>query len=173
MTICKSAYLLRALTLTAGAALIAGNGIAGSIVSGSLQAGLTTGSLAGVTFSVMYSYDASQINPSGDSYITLSSFDFNLLGTEFMRSDINQGGQVVFRNGILNNVTASFQGVLPPGSPVNDISFGFGGPGVIGYVDRAGAFGDGSFRFSAAPEPRTLTICVVALSCLLLRIRSA
>jgi hypothetical protein len=32
-----------------------------------------------------------------------------------------------------------------PNSPVQNITFGFGGPGVIGYIDLNGQFGSGSF----------------------------
>src|SRR5262249_51924198 len=75
---------------------------------------------------------------------------FTLLGVPFTRNDIFQGGQVIFRDGVLVNVTASFQVVLPPNSPVNNITFGFGGPGVIGYIDLHDQFGSGSFTVVCA-----------------------
>jgi hypothetical protein len=159
----KSAHLLRTFLLAACAALTAGNGAAAPIVFGNLDGSLDTGSLAGTRFPVTYSYDASQINPIGDSFIFLNSFDFTLLGTEFTRNDIFQGGQVIFRNGVLDDVTASFQVVLPPHAPVNNITIGFGGPGVIGYIDLAENFGTGSFRFTPIPEPGTLILFFVAL----------
>jgi hypothetical protein len=66
----------------------------------------------------------------------------------FSRDRITQGGQAIFRDGALENVTAS---------PVNNITFGFGGAGVIGYIDRAGKFGQGALiRYpcgTAAPLP--------------------
>jgi hypothetical protein len=150
------------------AALTAGVGTAGQIVFGDLDASLDTGSLAGTMFPVSYSYDASQISPAGDSYILLNSFDFTLLGTEFSKSDIFQGGQVIFHNGVLYDVTASFQVFLPPNTPVENITFGFGGPGVIGYIDLAGDFGLGSFTSTPVPEPGTLISSFLALGGLLL-----
>ncbi|GAC1460824.1 MAG: hypothetical protein PVSMB1_11090 [Gemmatimonadaceae bacterium] len=45
-------------------------------------------------------------------------------------------------------VTASFQVRMPPNSPVKNITFGFGGPGVIAYIDLDDQCGSGSF----APE---------------------
>ena len=113
---------------------------------------LSTGSLVGVSFPVSFSYDAGQANPVGDSFITLNSIDFTLLGVAFDKANILQGGQVILHNGVSENVTASFQGPpLPPNSPVENITFGFGGPGVIGYIDLQGQFGNGSFTF--VPEP--------------------
>ena len=50
------------------------------------------------------------------------------------------------RDGLFENVTASFQVFLPPGAPVKNITFGFGGPGIIGYIDLGGQFGSGSFE---------------------------
>jgi hypothetical protein len=119
-----------------------------NIVFKTLNASLDTGTLAGTAFPVSFSYDACQVAPVGQSFITLSSFDFTLLGVPFTRNDIFQGGQVIFQDGILQDVTASFQVILPPNSPVNNITFGFGGPGVIGYIDLAGQFGGGSFTVS-------------------------
>jgi hypothetical protein len=130
------------------------------IVFDTLNASLNTGSLAGLTFSVSFSYDAGQIQPVGDSFIDLSSFDFTLLGVPFDRNEIFQGGQVIFRDGILNNVMASYQVVLPPKSPVENITFGFGGPAIIGYIDNAHHSGTGSFTFASAavPEPSSVRL---------------
>jgi len=125
--------------------LIAATAAHGQVVFRQLNASLDTGSLAGTTFPVSFSYDSSQVSPSGDSYVQLTSFDFTLLGVQFTRNDIFQGGQAIFHDGVLNNVTASFQVILPPNSPVSNITFGFGGPGVIGYADLQNQFGDGSF----------------------------
>ena len=115
------------------------------LVTGSLHASLDTDSLAGTRFSVSFSYDPSQVQPIGDSFVQLNSFEFALLGVQFTRQDIFQGGQVIFHDGVLTNVIASFQVFLPPNSPVQNITFGFGGPGVIGYIDLNGQFGSGSF----------------------------
>ena len=137
--------------LTALTLFLATNSTASAtnIVFYTFNASLDTGSLAGTTFSVCYSYDADQVQPSGESYVTLNSFDFTLLGTPFTRSEIFQGGQVIFQDGVAQDVTASFQVFLPPSSPVNNITFGFGGPGVIGYVDLDYQFGDGSFSLDS------------------------
>ena len=121
----------------------------GELVTNSLSASLDTGSLAGTTFTVSFSYDSDQVLSLGESYVQLSSFDFILLGVSFTRHDIFQGGQAIFQDGIIRNVTASFQVILPPNPPVRNITFGFGGPGVIGYIDLSGQFGTGSFTFRA------------------------
>jgi hypothetical protein len=118
-----------------------------TIVYGTLTASLDDGSLAGTTFSVVYSYDADQVSDTGESFVTLNSFDFTLLGVAFTRGDIFQGGQVIFLDGVPENVTASFQVLLPPDSPVNNITFGFGDPLGIGYIDLDNQFGSGSFAF--------------------------
>src|SRR6185312_13652119 len=149
---------------------------AGTIVFDSLNASLNTGSLAGTTFSVSFSFDASQINPAGPSFILLSSFDFTLLGTSFDRSSIFQGGQAWLQDGVLNNVTASYQVVLPPSAPVQNITFGFGGPGSIGYLDLSGNFGAGAFTFAqpaiGAPEPGTGAMILMAcVACVILLFR--
>ena len=69
------------------------------LVTNSLDASLDTGSLAGTTFSVLFSYDSSQVLPVGDSYVQLNSFDFTLFGVQFTRHDIFQGGQALFHDG--------------------------------------------------------------------------
>lgn len=158
--------------LAAYASLATVRGTAATIVFGNLEASLDTGSLAGTAFPVTYSYDAALIDPAGVSFITLNSIDFTLLGTVFTAKDLSQGGQVIFDHGVLYNLTASFQGVLPPGAPVNNITFGFGGPGIIGYIDLAGNDGTGSFRFPPscvissilAGPPKQLEVAVQALT---------
>ena len=123
------------------------------VVCRTLEASLDDGSLAGTTFPVTISYDADQVSRAGESFVSVLSFDFTLLGVVFTHADILQGGQAIFESGILQNVTASFQGVLPPDSPVKDITFGFGGPGVIGYIDVDNQYGSGAFRISRVDEP--------------------
>src|SRR5579863_8461508 len=150
--------MVRWLLLTALAVLP----IRAGLVSETLFASLTSGSLAGVTFPATFSYDPSGVNPVGTSFAFLQSFDFVLLGVPFNQSNISQGGQAVFQNGVLNNVTASFQGSVPTNSPVDNITFGFGGPGVIGYQDLSRAFGSGTFTF-AVPEPASILLAGVAL----------
>jgi hypothetical protein len=134
---------------------------ASPIVFDSLDASLNTGSLAGVSFPVSFSYDAGEVAPIGESFVTLTSFDFTLLGVHFTRGDIFQGGQAIFEDGVLNDVTASFQVFLPPQSPVENITFGFGGPGVIGYIDLNHQFGSGSFTSAPAPAPEPATVLLV------------
>jgi hypothetical protein len=139
----------RALSAVVLLVLAASRVDARTIVFRTLNASLDQGSLAGTTFPLSLSYDADQIAPVGESFVTLESFDFTLLGVAFTRHDIFQGGQAIFENGILENVTASFQVILPPNSPVHNITFGFGGPGVIGYADLDNQFGSGSFTIQS------------------------
>lgn len=117
-----------------------------NIVFGTLNASLNDGSLAGTTFQILFSYDADQVADTGDSYVPLNSFDFTLLGVPFTRNDIFQGGQVIFQDGVFQNVTASFQVILPPNSPVQNITFGFGDPMGIAYIDLDGNYGTGSLE---------------------------
>jgi uncharacterized protein (TIGR03437 family) len=125
-------------------------GAAQQIVSGKLLASLKTGSLAGIAFPVSFSYDASGAPPQGQVFLPLTTFSFTLRGTKFTRNDIFQGGQVILRDGRFENVTASFQVFLPPSPPLLNITFGFGGDGIIGYIDLAGNYGSGTFELSAA-----------------------
>ena len=118
-----------------------------------LVALLDQGSLDGIKLRATFSYDDTGVTARGDCWLTLLSFDFELEGVHFNRQWIDQGGQVVFHNGVIENVTASFQGEMPAGSPVRNITFGFGGPGVIGYVDDQGAFGHGTFMILARFRP--------------------
>ena len=120
---------------------------AANMVVMTLDASFDTGSLAGTTFSVCYSFDADAVAPVGETYLPLNSFDFTLRGASFTRNHIFQGGQVIFTDSVLENVTASFQVFLPPHSPVKNVTFGFGGPGIIGYSDLHDQFGSGSFTF--------------------------
>ncbi|HVT40759.1 MAG TPA: hypothetical protein VHE78_17095 [Gemmatimonadaceae bacterium] len=128
--------------------LVAARADAQNIVRGCFDASLDDGSLAGTTFTVIFSYDADEVSDTGDSYVSLSSFDFTLLGVPFTRDDIFQGGQAIFHDAVLDNVTASFQVRLPPNSPVNNITFGFGSSRGIAYIDLDNQFGSGSFVFS-------------------------
>jgi len=125
-----------------------------NIVFGTLNASLDNGSLAGTTFQIVFSYDADQVADTGDSYVTLNSFDFTLLGVPFTRSDIFQGGQVIFQDGVFQNVTASFQVILPPNAPVQNITFGFGVPMGIAYIDLDGQFGSGSLELVSTASAR-------------------
>jgi hypothetical protein len=51
---------------------------------------------------------------------------------------------------------------------VENITFGFGGPGVIGYIDPNGQFGLGSFAFISVPEPSTFALILAGLLMMLL-----
>jgi uncharacterized protein (TIGR03437 family) len=126
------------------------NAAAENIVTAKLAASLDSGGLAGTRFPVNFSYDSDRVAAAGESYVPVESFDFVLGGVAFARKDIFQGGQVVFRDGKLSDVTASFQVVLPDNAPVRNITFGFGGYGVIGYIDLQGNFGKGSFDIASA-----------------------
>src|SRR5579864_4167116 len=65
----------------ASLALIAGTGtraLAEHISSRAFIVSLNSGSLAGTTFPVFFSYDADQVSAQGDSFIALTSIDFTL-----------------------------------------------------------------------------------------------
>ena len=140
-------------------------------VTSFLDASLTTGSLSGTNFVVSFSYDNSTLTGIGQEFLSLVSFDFTLLGTQFTRADINQGGQAIFQDGTLENITAAFfPGLFHPGvnAPVSTIAFGFGGPGVIGYIDLDRQSGEGTYSFaSTAPEPPTFLSLLLGLGALL------
>ena len=135
------------------------------IVFDQLDASLTTGSLAGTHFPVSFSYDADKILPSGDTYISLNSFDFTLLGVPFNRDEIFQGGQVILHDGHIDDVTASYQVLLPAGSPVVNITFGFGTAEGIGYIDRSLQNGTGRYTVASdtVPEASSVELLLVGL----------
>jgi hypothetical protein len=76
------------------AAYLASAGLveAAPISPGQFFSMLNTGTLAGASFPVSFSYDAGQINPVGDSFIGLTSIDFTFMGVAFDRANILQGG---------------------------------------------------------------------------------
>ena len=123
---------------------------------------MTTGSLAGTAFVFSFSYNNSLLVGSGQEFISLTSFDFNLLGSPFTIADITQGGQAIFQDGVLHNVTAAFFTVPPRTAPVASIAFGFGGPGVIGYRDLNFELGGGSYQ-QAVPEPSSFLSVALGL----------
>src|SRR5215472_5920112 len=108
-----------------------------AVTNASFVAYLTNGSLSGLEFPVQYSYDAAGITGGPEDYLQLLSFDFNLQGTQFSGTNIQQGGQVIFHYAKLYNITAEFYPSIdgPAGAPVNQIAFGFGESGSIGYSD--------------------------------------
>jgi len=122
----------------------------GSIVERILDASLTSGSMANTEFTVRFSYDDSNLTGQGQEFLPLQSFNFALGNAVFTRDDIFQGGQAIFQDGVLQNVTAAFFPELigrPPNAPVRSIVFGFGTDRGIAYTDLVGNDGQGSFSF--------------------------
>jgi len=136
----------------------------GAVTNSNFAASLTNGSLSGTQFVVHYSYDASGISGAAEDYLPLLSFDFALRGIQFSRTNIQQGGQVIFHYSKIYNVTAEFYPAIdgPSNAPVNNIAFGFGGPGVIGYTDTNAQYGSGVFFLNPSNSPpQTLSMTVV------------
>jgi len=132
---------------------------------------LTTGSLAGTAFVFSFSYDSTSVLGSGQEFISLTGFDFNLLGTPYTLADITQGGQAIFQDGALQNIRAAFLTIPPRTAPVFSIAFGFGGPGVIGYIDLAHDLGEGTFAPANAPEPPSFLSLGLGLALLVVGVR--
>jgi len=128
------------------------------------NAQLTTGSLAGTQFPFSFSYESTAVNGIGQEFISLTSFNFNLLGTPYTIADITQGGQAIFQDGVLQNITAAFLAIPPRQAPVFSIAFGFGGPGVIGYIDLDHNFGEGTYTQANVPEPSSLLTLGLAIA---------
>jgi hypothetical protein len=126
-----------------------------TIVGFDFDASLQTGALAGTTFLGTGSYDTAGVTGVGEEFVALTSLQFSLLGVSFTESDIRQGGQAILEDGLLSFFTAAFFPPPPVGSPVSDIAFGFGGPGIIGYITPPADFGAGTYTLSPAniPEP--------------------
>ena len=133
----------------------------------SFDANLSSGPLEGTLFSGTFSYDSFLVSPiDSEDFVPLLSFDFNLLGSQFSRFNITQGGQAIFHFGQLFNETAAFfpGSSGPPNAPLSDIAFGFGGPGVIGYIGTNNEFGNGSYVIT--PEPALLSgifLCLIGV----------
>ena len=162
------------LAISASLLLAFANTAQATPITSFLDASLTTGSLSGTNFVVSFSYDNASLTGTGQEFIGLLSFDFTLLGTHFTSADIYQGGQAIFQDGTLENVTAAFDpGLTNPGgnAPVNSIAFGFGGPGVIGYRDLNLAFGAGTYSV-VSPEPSTFVSLLLGLAALVVVKRS-
>jgi hypothetical protein len=145
-----------------------------STIGFQFNATLQTGALAGTSFSGTASYNNAGETGVGMEYPPLTSLNFTLLGDPFNASEISQGGQVITENGVFSYFTAAF---FPSTGPVDDIAFGFGGPGIIGYSTPPG-FNPGQGVYvvaSPTPEPSTFSLCGIALlvgCCLLGRRRS-
>jgi hypothetical protein len=135
-----------------------------AVVTVSFDASLTTGNLTGSEFSGEIAYDPTGGTGIGQEFFTLTDLSFTLLGTTFTKADIDQGGQMITLNGVPSYFTAAFFPPPPDNSPVQDIAFGFGGPGIIGY-DQEGVSGGGTYvlRSAAVPEPTSLGLLAVGL----------
>jgi hypothetical protein len=139
-----------------------------AIIGFGFDASLQTGALAGTTFSGTGSYDSAAVTGVGQDFVTLASLDFTLLGTLFTKSDIRQGGQAVLQDGVLSYFTAAFFPPPPIGSPVFDIAFGFGGPGIIGYVTPPEIFGSGVYTLNSATIPEPGSACEIGFALVVL-----
>jgi hypothetical protein len=127
---------------------------------------LQTGALAGTQFTGTASYNNAGSTGVGTEYFFLTSLNFTLLGDAFTLADLSEGGDAVLVNGTLSYFTAAFFPTPQGSAPVDDIAFGFGGPGTIGYTTPPGFsnFGSGVYVIeSPVPEPSTLSLCCMAL----------
>jgi len=158
----------------AGRAVVAGTALAwwtlgiapsiAAVIPFAFDATLQTGPLAGTVFSGNAGYDNAGETGHGQEFLPLSTLFFTLDGVAFTRADISQGGQAILQNGTLSYFTAAFFPPPPDGSPVSDIAFGFGGPGIIGYVVTPNQFGSGIYTFTAAvPEPSPMAPLMLGL----------
>lgn len=136
-----------------------------TIVHKSFVATLTDGPYAGTVFPGTFSYDDASVTGVGTDYVALTSLNFTLKGVAFTRNDIDQGGQALLQDGVLWYFTAAIFPPTPWPSPVSDIAFGFGGPGVIGYIAGAQEFGLGEYVIgpAAVPEPASFTALAFGL----------
>jgi hypothetical protein len=131
------------------------------------NATLQTGGLMGTMFTGTASYNNAGATGVGMEFFALTALNFTLLGDSFTAAEISQGGQAITEDGALSYFTAAF---FPSSGPVDDIAFGFGGPGVIGYSTPPG-FNDGLGAYTVAapvPEPSGFALCGIAFltSCL-------
>ena len=135
---------------------------AASTIQFQFDSTLETGALAGTQFTGTASYNNQGATGVGMEFFSLTSLNFTLLGESFTRNDISQGGQVILENGVLSYFTAAF---FPGSGPVDDIAFGFGGPGIIGYSTPPGFnAGEGVYVLqTTVPEPPALALCCIAL----------
>ena len=123
-------------------------------------ASIDSGTIAGTKFQGSIAYDNAGLTGVGTEYVPLTAIDFVLDGVQFNHSDITQGGQMITLDGAADYFTASFF-PAPQGSPVTDITFGFGGPGVIGTFNSPDdAFGAGAYVLVPVliSEPMTILL---------------
>lgn len=128
---------------------------------------LQSGPLAGTAFPGTISFDNAAATGIGQEYFTLSSIDFTLLGRHFTRGDVSQGGQAITQDGTLSYFTSAFELLSAPPT-LSTVAFGFGGPGIVGYLTllpRDG--GEGEYTLSGpigVSEPTSLTLAAAALA---------
>jgi hypothetical protein len=73
---------------------------------------------------------------------------------------------VILEDGLLSFFTAAFFPPPPLSSPVSDIAFGFGGPGIIGYITPPEEFGAGTYTLSPASIPEPASVWTFGISLL-------
>ena len=136
-----------------------------TLVGFDFDASLETGALTGTTFPGTGSYDTAGTTGIGEEFLTLDLLQFSLLGVPFTKADITQGGQAILEDGVLSYFTAAF---FPPpeNSPVSDIAFGFGGPGIIGYFTSPDIVGSGTYTVSSVGIPEPPAVAVIGLALL-------
>jgi hypothetical protein len=129
------------------------------------HATLTTGTLAGDQFSGTVGYNPADGTGVGEEFLPLTELNFTLLGATFTKADIDQGGEMITENGAPSYFTAAFFPPPPANSPTDDIAFGFGGPGIIGYFTGQTA-GSGVYVLQSTPipEPTPLALLTVGLA---------
>jgi hypothetical protein len=139
-----------------------------AIIHKSFVATLDTGAYSGTVFPGTFSYNNATVTGVGTEYVGLTSLNFTLKGVAFTRFDIDEGGQAVLEDGVFSYFTAAIFPPTPWPAPVSDIAFGFGGPGVIGYITGANDFGSGTYMIVSASVPEPATPAVMALGLLVL-----
>lgn len=142
--------------------------VAGNVVIYGFQSELTSGQLAGTQFSGHFKFDEAGSTGVGQEFLNLTELDFTLEGIVFTRADLSQGGQAIIDDGKLAYFTAAFFPPPPINSPVNSIAFGFGGPGVIGYIGTLGSSGSGSYAITSTPVPEPTSALLVSLGSILI-----
>jgi hypothetical protein len=145
--------------------LVAAPPAVAAIIEFDFNADLQTGTLSGTMFPGTGSYDNAGVTGVGQEFVTLASLQFSLNGVEFTKADITQGGQAILEDGALSYFTAAFFPPPPDNSPVSDIAFGFGGPGIIGYLTSPEEFGDGVYTITSTSirEPPPAAVFGLAL----------
>jgi hypothetical protein len=109
------------------------------------------------------------------SYHVLQNGRRRILCRGIFESVQKQRGLVLFLHRLARQCPSEWIGRAPATGDLNgfagaveNITFGFGGPGVIGYIDPNGQFGLGSFAFISVPEPSTFALILAGLLMMLL-----